>query len=73
MSATTPEERLRIALELSEVGEEMQRLRLRRENPEWGDAEVEAAMVRWMQHRPGAPNGDHPGPPSTRVIGESRR
>lgn len=69
MSATTPEERLRIALDLAGVGEQMMRTRLRREHPEYDDAMLEAAMIRWMQDRPGAPVGDHPGPPSTHVLG----
>lgn len=66
--AATPEGRIRMALELAEVGEQMQRMRLRRENPDWDADAVEAAMIRWMQHRPGAPHGDYPGPASTRVI-----
>jgi Rv0078B-related antitoxin len=73
MSATTPEERLRIALDLADVGEKMMRTRLRREHPGYSDARLEAAMEAWMQDRPGAPFGDHPGPPSSRALGESAR
>jgi hypothetical protein len=73
MSASTPEERLRIALDLADVGEQMMRTRLRRAHPEYDDARLEEAMVRWMQDRPGAPWGDYPGPPSPRDLGQARR
>lgn len=73
MSATTPEERLRIALDLADVGEQMMRTRLRREHPEYDEARLEAAMETWMQNRPGAPFGDHPGPRSSRVLGQRAR
>ena len=69
MSASTPEERLRIALDLADVGIEMMRTRLRRENPDASDAWLDAAMLRWMHDRPGAPFGDYPGPLSTRTLG----
>lgn len=68
MSAT-PAARLLTALELFELGEQLMRTRLRREHPEWGDEELDAAIRRWLHDRPGAPIGDHPGPASTRVIG----
>lgn len=73
MSASTPEERLRIALDLADVGEQMMRTRLRREHPEYDDARLEEAMVRWMQDRPGAPFSDHPGPRSSRDLGQPAR
>ncbi len=73
MSATTAEDRLRIALELAEVGEQMVRMRLRREHPEWDDEHLRLAMEGWMRHRPGAPIADHPGPRSTRVLGDATR
>lgn len=69
MSGAGPEERLRIALDLADVGEQMMRARLRRESPDATDEQLDAAVVRWLRHRPGAPHGDHPGPPSTRVLG----
>lgn len=71
MSATTPEERLRIALDLADVGVQMVRTRLRREHPEWDAVQLEEAMAAWMQERPGAPLGDHPGPRSSRVLGRA--
>jgi hypothetical protein len=60
--------KLRTALDLYEVGEQMQRSRLRRENPDADEATVEAALVRWRLDRPNAPYGDHPGRPSGRII-----
>ena len=70
MSASTPEERLRIALDMADTGIEMKRMQVRREHPEWSDDEVAAAMRAWLTDRPGAPYGDHPGKLSTRRIGE---
>lgn len=64
----TPAQRLRIALDLFEVGERMQRQRLRREHPSARDDEVEAMVVRWLHHRPGAEHGDSSGTPSRRFA-----
>jgi len=58
--------RLRIALELYEVGERMQRLRLRRTRPEESAEEIESEMGSWLRRRPGAEHGDFPGPRSRR-------
>lgn len=69
MSTSTPEERLRVALELAEVGELMMRSRLRRERPELDDKGLQAAIERWLRDRPDAPFGDYPGQPSARVLG----
>ncbi len=57
-----------MALELSDLGEQMTRARLRREHPDLEAHEVEALVVRWRQDRPGAPFGDYPGPPR-RTLG----
>ncbi|MFX0539065.1 hypothetical protein ACQBAT_15470 [Ornithinimicrobium sp. Y1847] len=67
--AATPQERLRIALELAETGEQMVRQRLRREQPHLSEDELEKAVVTWRLHRPRAPHGDHPGPRSNRDLG----
>lgn len=64
--------RLRTALELLEVGEQMMRARLAREHPEWDASQVDAAIHRWLRHRPGAAYGDYPGGPSNRTLGEAR-
>ncbi len=66
--STTPAQRLRTALDLFELGEQMMRSRLRREHPEMDDAAVQAAVETWLRTRPGAEDGDFPGPASTRVI-----
>ena len=47
-----PAARLRIALELHDLGVKMQRQRLRREHPKWSDAELGDAMRAWMRERP---------------------
>ena len=44
MSASTPEERLRIALDMAATGIEMKRMQFRREQPEWDESQVAAAM-----------------------------
>jgi putative alpha-1,2-mannosidase len=58
--------RLRIALALYQVGEEMQRARLRREHPDASLDEIEDAVREWRRRRPGAPDGDAVGRPSRR-------
>lgn len=73
MSATTPEERLRVALDMSGVGEQLMRSRLRRENPDASEEWLQAALERWLHDRPGAPFGDYPGPRSSRILGERSR
>lgn len=58
--------RLRTAIEPFEVGERMQRTRLRRLRPQASEAEIEAEMRAWLGRRPGAEHGDCPGTRSTR-------
>ncbi len=55
--------RLRMALDLCELGESMRRAQLRRERPEATDAEVEALLVARLETRPGAEHGDSWGRP----------
>jgi hypothetical protein len=62
-----PATRLRIALELHDLGVRMQRQRLRREHPEWSDADLADAMRAWMRDRPGAEHGDAFGTRSNRL------
>lgn len=69
MSDSTPQQRLRVAFDLFEVGVQMTRARLRREHPDFTDGQIEAAVIAWLRDRPGAPFGDYPGPASTRVLG----
>lgn len=58
--------RLRLALDMYEVGEQMQRQRLRRQHPDLTDAEIEAKVREWRLRRPGAEFGDAVGRPSQR-------
>ena len=57
----TPADRLRIALELHDVGVAMHRLTLQRRNPELSAAELDAKLEAWLLDRPGAPWGDAEG------------
>lgn len=61
-----PAARLRIALELHAVGEQMLRQRLRREQPSMTPAELDRAVAAWLRERPGAEHGDAVGPASRR-------
>ncbi|HHU08865.1 MAG TPA: hypothetical protein GXZ60_02435 [Intrasporangiaceae bacterium] len=68
MTADTPAARLRVALEMADLGEQLVRSRLRRDHPDWTDEQVQAGIDRWRRDRPGALFGDYPGPRSSRVI-----
>jgi len=56
-------ERLRLALELAELGEAMFRQRLRRDRPELTEEQIEGLLDAWRQRRPGAEHGDALGKP----------
>jgi hypothetical protein len=58
--------RLRLALDMYEFGEQMQRARLHRLSPEASEGDIDAAVGSWLARRPGAPLGDAPGRPSHR-------
>ncbi|MGH3924440.1 MAG: hypothetical protein ACRDTT_16525 [Pseudonocardiaceae bacterium] len=68
MPASQAADRFRAALELYEVGENMLRQRLRRERPDASARDIDAVIAAWLQRRPGAEHGDHPGPPSARQL-----
>ncbi len=69
VSASTVADRIRVALDLYEVGENMLRQRLLlRGRPEASAQDVDAAIAAWLQRRPGAEHGDYPGPPSSRQL-----
>jgi len=57
--------RLKITLELSELGVGMTRERLRREHPHASKTELDALLARWLRERPGAEEGDGVGKPVT--------
>jgi hypothetical protein len=47
-------ERLRLALDLYRMSEQVQRARLRRDNPDASTAEIEAAVSEWRRSDPTA-------------------
>ena len=59
-------QRARETFELCEAGLEMKRAQLRRTHPEAGEREIERLLREWLQHRPGAEDGDA-GPDGFRV------
>lgn len=61
-------QRLRVALDLYQFGEQMQRSRLRRERPDATEEELEARVRAWRCSRPGAPQGDAAGRPARRFT-----
>ncbi len=56
-------QRLNLAFDLFEFGTEMMRQKLRRENPDAGEEELETRYLAWLQERPGAELGDAAGRP----------
>jgi Rv0078B-related antitoxin len=54
-------ERLRLALEMFGLGEDLMRQKLQREHPEASAEELEKMLRTWLQTRPGAEHGDCPG------------
>ncbi|GIW40821.1 MAG: hypothetical protein KatS3mg076_1398 [Candidatus Binatia bacterium] len=56
-------ERLRVAMELFELGEKMLRQKLRRDHPSATESEIDAKVAEWLERRPGAEHGDAPGRP----------
>jgi hypothetical protein len=62
-SATGIENRLRTALELCDLGEELVEQRLRRENPSVNNDAIRKMIVDWYATRPGAEQGDAIGKP----------
>jgi hypothetical protein len=63
----TPEaQRLRLALDMYEVGEKLLRQRLKRERPTATPDDIDAEIHAWLLRRPGADYGDSAGRPSRR-------
>jgi len=58
-------ERLRLALDLCALGEQMMRQVLRRRFPDASDEDVERRLAAWFSERPGAEHGDAAGRPGT--------
>lgn len=55
------------AFELHDFGVRIYRQRLRIEQPEASDEEIDAAVAAWLRRRPGAEHGDAVGVPSQRL------
>ena len=50
--------RFQTALDLWATGVALRRQSIRRSHPDASDAEIERLLNEWLQHRPGAENGD---------------
>jgi hypothetical protein len=57
-------ERLRVALDLYEAGEQLMRQNLRRRHPDASEAEIAERLAAWLRERPGAEHGDAAGRPA---------
>ena len=68
MADTEVEQRFRLALDMYEFGERMQRSRLRRHYPQAAGEQIDAMLRAWRESRPGAPHGDAAGRPSDRFA-----
>ena len=62
-------QRLRTALDLFEFGLDMMRQKLRRQDPDATEEQIQERLVAWLQERPGAEHGDAVG----RVVSWPRR
>lgn len=61
--ALAPSQRFDLTCELFEAGLELMRQNLRRQSPAASEAEISAALARWLSTRPGAEIGDTIGRP----------
>jgi hypothetical protein len=62
-------ERLQLALEMYEFGEDMMRQNLRRQHPDADAAEIERLLLDWLHSRPFAPADDPYLRPDNRFAG----
>jgi hypothetical protein len=60
---STAAERMRMALDLSELAEAVMRENLRRQHPDASQLALEALLTEWFATRPGAEHGDAEGRP----------
>jgi hypothetical protein len=65
MDSLTPGDRLRMALEMHEVGREMYTQKLKRARSTLTEPELRAELRRWLSNPPGADDG-YPAPLSAR-------
>lgn len=56
--ADSPADRLALALDLHDAGVLMMREKLRRDMPDASEDAIDAAVAKWLGHRPGARDGD---------------
>jgi len=56
-------ERLQLAFDLYDAGEDLMRQNLRRRHPSESAEQIEERLVAWLSTRPGAEHGDAPGTP----------
>lgn len=63
VDAAAAAERLRIALDLADVGLDLMRQNLRRSHADATPEQIEELLRVWVERRPGAPFGDCPGRP----------
>jgi hypothetical protein len=54
----SPADRLALALDLHDAGVLMMREKLRRDMPAASEEAIDAAVAKWLGHRPGARDGD---------------
>jgi hypothetical protein len=59
----SPEEKLRLALDLFASGVELERRKLRRQHPDLTPEAIERLLAEWVSTRPGAEHGDAVGRP----------
>lgn len=57
----SPADAFRATLDLFGMGVDLMRQNLRRQDPDAPDEEIEARLLTWLRHRPGAEFGDSPG------------
>jgi hypothetical protein len=63
VTALSPTERFRIAMDLFQTGVDMMRQNLGREDPDATEQQIEERLRAWLRHRPGAEFGDCEGRP----------
>ena len=59
-------EKMWCTLDLFEAALDLQRQNLRRRHPEASEDEIEILLGNWLEHRPGAEQGDGEGRPAGR-------
>ncbi|HSF14534.1 MAG TPA: hypothetical protein VLK65_03165 [Vicinamibacteria bacterium] len=63
LTALSPAERFRIAMDLFQTGVDLMRQNLKRQHPHATEDQIEELLRAWLRHRPGAEFGDSEGRP----------